>query len=344
MQTRLSYPGSAYPTGRPPFFAMHYIARIFREGAIAQFRLKPIAVVMLVKIVTDEDRNWYQRPVSLFNMDLARDLDCSEDTVQRTRDELIKAGLLHYERHGDRRSGTYWVKVPPHWEDFPGPQRRPEHPTGRMAAEATAVGTAGGRAEATADQSFPKKNLFQPPPVPVPDPWTVVVERLRTAEVELATEAAKDAQRNGFTPELALACVDWFLRPDNRAAYGPGVLLHRFRRADASRLPPDQGWPPPNPQAALRQSRKQEAERAAEARREADARAAEKVARTKELTQKLLQWGDSIDRLTQEERVALVAEKGPAFVREVRRAVCWRENALIRGVLLDAFAARYASN
>jgi hypothetical protein len=213
-----------------------------------------------------------------------------------------------------------------------------------MAAEAIAVGTAEGSAEATADQSFPKKNLIQPPPIPAPDPWMVVVERLRTAGVELATEAAKDAQRNGFTPELALACVDWFLQPENRAAYGPGALLHRFRRADASRLPPDQGWPPPNPQAALRQSRKQEAERAAEARREADARAAEKAARTKELTQKLLQWGDSIDRLTQEERVALVADKGPALVREVRRAMHWRDNPLIRGPLLDAFAARYASN
>lgn len=123
MQTRISYPGSAYPAGRPPFFAMHYIARIFREGAIAQFRLKPIAVVMLVKIVTDEDRNWYQRPASLFNMDLARDLGCSEDTVQRTRDELVKAGLLHYERHGGRRSGTYWVEVPPQWEDSPGPHK-----------------------------------------------------------------------------------------------------------------------------------------------------------------------------------------------------------------------------
>lgn len=339
-QRSFRFPGSGYPAGRPQFYALRYQRQLLREGAL--MRLPPVAFAFLAVVVLEEDRNRYQSPASLFNDHLARSLGCSEDTVARTRAKLVEAGLLHYERAGDKQAAIYWVRELPHWEPMHRPADPAEQRTVRTDAGASAGASAEANAGASADRYYPIEDS-SPTPAPGPTGWEVVIERLRKAEVALATEAAESARRSGFTPELALACIDWYLQQD-RAAYGPGILLHRFRRADASHVPADQGWPPPNPAAVLRQTREREAERAAQARdQQAAAEAARESSRRQE-EQLLLQWGDEIDRMDQGERVALVEHKGPWFVREVNRVANWRESPLVRAALLEAFAANHANN
>lgn len=339
-QRSFRFPGGSYPAGRRQFFANHYLRTVQREAAVAG--LPPQAVGFLLAVALEEDRNWYRRPASFFNDQLSRVLDCSEDTMDRTRKALIRAGLLHYERVGDRRAAIYWVKELPHWETWQRPAETPERLTGRTSAEATAEASAGADAEASADPPYPIEDL--PPPPPNPDPWDAVVAGLRSLGAMSPAGSAEDARRNGFAPELALACVEFVLQPDNRAAYGAGAVVKRFRNPEANRWPASQNWPPVSSQAQLLRDREREAERAAQARQAEAAKAAEVSTLRKRQEQLLLQWGDEIDRLTPDQRVELVRDRGPAIVREVTRQPDWRANAFIRGPLLEAFAARYGSN
>lgn len=335
-QRSFRFPGTGYPGGRPQFFALRYLRHILREGVLV--KLPPEALALLTKVVLEEDRRRYQAPATLFNDDLTSALGCSRDTVRRTRDALVKAGLLHYERSADRGAGVYWVIEASWWE----PIHRTNDEYGENYQRTSAPVTAQVTAPASAPPSYPIEDLSPPPSAP--DPWEAVVEGLRTLGTLSPAGSAADARRNGFTPELALACVEFVLQPDNRTALGPGAVVKRFRNPEANRWPASQNWPPVSSQAQLLRDREREAERAAQARQAEAAKAAEVSTLRKRQEQLLLKWGDEIDRLTPDQRVELVRDKGPAIVREVTRQPDWRANAFIRGPLLEAFAARYGSN
>ena len=322
---------------------------------MSRFKLKPIAMLLLFKIAVEEDRNWYQRPASLFNDDLARDLDCSEDTIQRARESLVKAGLLHYERVGDRRAALYWVKELPYWEPLtrPTPSRatvrtdaEPVQRTVRTGADLTADASA----DATADPKYLREESRPNSPPPPGRTWQEVEGKLVEAKIQMTRRAIANAQREGYSPDQAFACCEYFLQHRQARGWNPGLLYTRFTDHPPGTAA-DSGWPSASPQSLPRWTPEQEAARAAreaeqlaQARAKSEAAAAAAAHLRRRHEQLLLQFGDEVDRLTPAQRAELVRDRSPALVREVLRHRDWREAHLIRGPLLEAFAARYGSN
>jgi hypothetical protein len=340
-QKTFDHPEEHYPTGRPQFFALHYLHQVLREDLAAA--VPPLGFKLLTRIVLEEDHNFYRSPATFFNDDLTRTLGCSEDTLDRTRRALIGLGLLRYERRSDRRSGVYWVVQPIGWE----PIRR-VGADGRM-TRTGADANADVSADASADPKSPKNlnpKTLQPPtpkaaPQSVPeDRWLVVAEKLNLAGVLRVTLAIENARRNGFTADMMLAAIEWYLRPANKVCYGPGVLFDRFRTPDARFWSADDGWPPPNPQAEQQRKRLIEAEKAAEAKRRADADAVTSVAASDKWKQLELNFGDELDSLSDQERLELVKDQ-PQVHQAIAKRPAWAfEPGMFRQALLEAIAKR----
>ena len=338
-QKSLKFPGGAYPVGRTPHFHTKYLRKVGREGVLVH--LPPYAGSLLMTVVLEEDHRRYAGPATFFNEDLARATGCSPATMRRTREALVEAGLLHYERVADKEVGLYWVKEHISWEPLERfvDANRSSYP--RQIEPANAPATEPVTAPASAHPNSPIED-YNPSPNPLPVAWGSVVEGLRKLDVRNPTGAADAARRNGFTPELAQACLE-FLQ-SHRSDLGPGAVVMRFRNPEAHRWPANQNWPPVSSQAQLLQSRKFEAEQAARARSAADAKAAQTADRRKREQQLLLDWGDQIDRLPPQARIELLGHN-PLLVQLLTRSrQQWRENPMVRFALCEAMAARHASN
>lgn len=101
---------AAYPK-RDSHFAHRYVRLLYKICA-AQY-IGVDAVALLVCIAHQEDAKRYKGAVTYFNGQLAPMLGFAKwERLSKARDIAIQGGFLHYENHGKRSPGIYWVTIP----------------------------------------------------------------------------------------------------------------------------------------------------------------------------------------------------------------------------------------
>lgn len=100
-----------YPK-RDQFFAHRFTRLVFKSCAIQ--RLGHHAALLVIHIAHTEDAARYSGPVTFWNSQLSETLGfTSPKQLANARAVAIDLGWLHYERHGTRSVGNYWVTIPP---------------------------------------------------------------------------------------------------------------------------------------------------------------------------------------------------------------------------------------
>jgi hypothetical protein len=170
-----------------------------------------------------------------------------------------------------------------------------------------------------------------------PETWQTLTEALDRHGLTMAADAARNARRNGATPEHAHAVLrHWTAHPN---AWSIGIVYHRFQNPTLCNLPPAAGWP--TPASAVQTQQRDAAARATQS--EADARLDSERQRAAdsraELAELLDRYGPEIDALPVETLLAMVPEK---MHQKTLTKSGWRSTATLRTRILRTYATQHA--
>lgn len=101
---------ATYPTGRPAFFAVRFLTHLLRRGAA--FQIGSDGIVLLLAIVTAEDRTRYSKPISFWNGNLSDITGLTRKRLFSAREMCVKSGWLSYCEGARGRAPVYFVTVP----------------------------------------------------------------------------------------------------------------------------------------------------------------------------------------------------------------------------------------
>jgi DNA-binding transcriptional MerR regulator len=110
------------------------------------------------------------------------------------------------------------------------------------------------------------------------------------------------------------AVLDHFREHYQANGWGPAALHFRLSRAYPG-VPPDRGWPPPDPQVERRTQRQQATQEQARA---AEQRQRERNAADDAYEALEREYGSTLDGMTPEAQLALASEVGPTLVNLLR--------------------------
>gem|GEM_PF-5756272 len=246
-------PGGADYPQRPPFFANRYLRQLLDSGAVQITGTEAFA--LLTVIVMTEDLMRYQRPPCFWNATLERQLNWSEDKLDRVRRKACNAGLLHYDRDGCRSQGFYWVLSPAWLETLPPAPESPAplppilrgmEPITRTGAGDSADVNAGDSADANAGLTFLNSPIPNSPPSPSPSEatWAVVEREMFRQGIHEARKPLESLASNHVPPALALDVLRY---ASETGAWEPGKVRRRLinlRPGDDARDP--HGWMKPD--------------------------------------------------------------------------------------------------
>ena len=169
---------AAYPKERGEkkpgegIFALRF-TRVLTKRALAQ-ETGPLAVLMLIIIVHQEDACHYRRGVTFYDAQFMFLLGInSKKTMTSIRRRLVESGWLHYEPGHRGKASTYWVLVPAEargLDDKPTDESHDDCGSLKEPNEGDSVPQSEQKGNRKGFDREPKGGLFIP--IPIPDPIT----------------------------------------------------------------------------------------------------------------------------------------------------------------------------
>lgn len=334
MPCTLEFP-KAYPLGRPAFFAQRFMAYVLRRGLA--FEVGADAIVLLLAVVSAEDRTRYSKPVGFWNDHLMSLTGMSRNRLFAARQKLIDRGWLVYFAGARGRAPLYFVAVPGESDAAVNATALGESNADELMMEAGRADEGGGTREES--QSWeaghqlsavsPQPSAIDPQPstlnaqpstpgsdlsalVSRPDD-TLTRQRIQEALQRLKVESPDCLERAERVASLAEieAVVQWAesraIEMDGRTLrpWKPGAIYHRLvtrgtpgRAADEGWVAVDDEWARAWERAELDRKRREEAERA---RLEAEKKQAEEDLKRRGAEQLEFSWGGVVDRVASSE-------------------------------------------
>lgn len=351
----LEFPAT-YPTGRPAFFAQRFMAYVLRRGLA--FEVGSDAIVLLLAVVSAEDRTRYSKPVGYWNDHLMSLTGLSRNRLFAARQKLIDRGWLVYFAGARGRAPLYFVAVPAVGGD--------------TAVNATALG------ESNADELMLETGAERREEREEPAAMGQQVEIPSGSDLSsLDSRPSNDSRRDLIRQqlqELKVDCPDCLERAERVSSldqieavvawasaravevegrwlrpWKPGAIFHRLvtrqavgQSASEGWVAVDEEWAKAWERAELARKRAEEAERA---RLEAEQQQAAEDLRRRGAEQMEFSWGAVVDRLAAEpdgcERLFEILRKSSdqlarwAKGKAQAGADVWRSPA-VRPVLLRA--------
>lgn len=318
----LEFPAT-YPTGRPAFFAQRFMAYVLRRGLA--FEVGSDAIVLLLAVVSAEDRTRYTKAVGYWNDHLMSLTGMSRNRLFAARQKLIERGWLVYFAGARGRAPLYFVTVPAAGGD--------------AAVNATALGESNAdelmlesaegvwsRAEGGEDVGQQPTTGDQPSAISDP-PSSVVTQPSALSHQPSVIDSRRDRLRQQLEA-LEVHCPDCLERAERVASleeieavvawassravevegrllrpWKPGAIFHRLVTRQAVGLAATEGWVAVDEEWARAWERaelaRQRAEEAERLRLDKEKKEAEADLKRRGAEQLEFSWGGVVDRVAQ---------------------------------------------
>lgn len=228
MPSTLTFP-EAYPVGRSAFFAVRFIAHCLRRGIA--YTLGQDAMLLLVAIVTAEDRVRYTKPVNFWNDQLVGQIGLTARRLYTARDLCVTRGWLSHFEGSPGKPPQYFVKVP----------------GGDQAIDAAPIDDR----ELEGFAEVPAPVAIQPKPttsqVALSPAMADLIDRLKACGVRAAASTLSNALALIDADHLAAVVAYHHSRrittPDGDLfPYSAALLVERLTNKAYAALPPAEGW------------------------------------------------------------------------------------------------------